>query len=31
MIGKAEYLTKGANPRFLVTNLPSSRIGKQHL
>ncbi len=31
VIGKAEYLPKGANPRFLVTNLPSSRIGKQHL
>ncbi len=31
MVGKAEHLPKGPNPRFLVTNLPSSRIGKQAL
>ena len=31
MVGKAEHLPQGPNPRFLVTNLPSSRIGKQAL
>ncbi len=31
VVGKAEHLPKGPNPRFLVTNLPSSRIGKQAL
>ena len=31
VIGKAEYLAKGPNPRFVVTNLPSRRIGRQAL
>ena len=31
VIGKAEWLKKGANPRFVVTNLPHSRAGKQEL
>lgn len=31
VVGKAEYLQKGANPRFVVTNLPSSAIGKRDL
>ena len=31
VIGKAEWLAKGANPRFVVTNLPHSRAGKQTL
>ncbi len=31
VVGKAEWLEKGANPRFVVTNLPSSRAGKQDL
>ena len=31
VVGKAEYLTKGANPRFVVTNLPSNRAGAKRL
>jgi len=31
VIGKAEYLTKGSNPRFVVTNLPPSRAGAKRL
>ena len=31
VVGKAEYLAKGANPRFVVTNLPAAAIGKQAL
>ena len=31
VVGKAEHLAKGANPRFVVTNLPSSAIGKRYL
>ena len=31
VVGKAEWLAKGANPRFVVTNLPRSRVGKQAL
>lgn len=31
VIGKAEYLAKGPNPRFVVTNLPAYRAGAQHL
>ena len=31
VIGKAEYLPKGANPRFVVTNLPLQRAGAQRL
>ena len=31
VVGKAEYLPKGPNPRFVVSNLPASHIGKQHL
>jgi hypothetical protein len=31
VIGKAEHLAKGANPRFVVTNLPPSRAGARHL
>jgi hypothetical protein len=27
VIGKAEYLAKGENPRFVVTNLPRDLIG----
>lgn len=30
-VGKAEYLAKGANPRFVVTNLPPSRAGAKRL
>ena len=31
VIGKAEYLPKGPNPRFVVTNLPPQRAGAKHL
>ncbi len=31
MAGKAEWLEKGGNPRFIVSNLPKSRAGKQAL
>ncbi len=31
MIGKAEYLPKGTNPRFVVTNLLLQRAGAQRL
>jgi len=31
VIAKAEYLAKGANPRFVVTNLPGYRIQSQQL
>ena len=31
VIGKAEYLSKGPNPRFIVTNLPPHRAGAKHL
>ena len=31
VIGKAEHLAKGANPRFVVTNLPPSRGKARHL
>ena len=31
VIGKAEYLAKGSNPRFVVTNLPPSRAGAKRL
>jgi len=31
VVGKAEYLAKGANPRFVVTNLPPGRAGAKHL
>lgn len=31
VVGKAEYLPGKANPRFVVTNLPMSRAGAQHL
>ncbi|MHA7835789.1 MAG: IS1380 family transposase, partial [Algiphilus sp.] len=31
VIGKAEHLPGKANPRFVVTNLPASRGGAQHL
>ncbi len=31
VIGKAEYLPKGTNPRFVVTNLPVQRAGAQRL
>ena len=31
VIGKAEYLAKGANPRFIVTSLPSSAWAAQRL
>ena len=31
MVGKAEYLAKGANPRFVVTNLPAARAGAKRL
>ena len=30
-MGKAEWLEKGGNPRFIVSNLPRSRAGKQAL
>jgi hypothetical protein len=31
VIGKAEYLRKGANPRFVVTSLPSDKYGAKEL
>lgn len=31
VVGKAEYLSKGPNPRFVVTNLPISRAGAKRL
>jgi len=31
VVGKAEHLSKGANPRFVVTNLPTSRAGAKRL
>ena len=31
VIGKAEYLSKGANPRFVVTSLPARRAGAKRL
>ena len=31
VVGKAEWLQKGGNPRFVVTNLPRSRAAKQAL
>ena len=31
VVGKAEYLAKGANPRFVVTSLPPSRAGAKRL
>ena len=31
VVGKAEHLAKGANPRFVVTNLPPSRAGARRL
>ena len=31
VVGKAEHLSKGANPRFIVTNLPPSRAGAKRL
>lgn len=31
VIGKAEHLAKGANPRFIVTSLPAGRIAGQAL
>ena len=31
VVGKAEWLQKGGNPRFIVSNLPKSRAGKQAL
>ena len=31
VVGKAEHLSKGPNPRFVVTNLPPSRGGARHL
>lgn len=31
VVGKAEWLGKGGNPRFVVSNLPRRRIGKQPL
>ncbi len=31
VVGKAEHLAKGPNPRFVVTNLPPSRAGARHL
>ena len=31
VIGKAEHLAKGPNPRFVVSNLPSAGSGKQDL
>ena len=31
VVGKAEHLAKGANPRFIVTNLPPSRAGAKRL
>ena len=31
VIGKAEHLAKGANPRFVVTSLPATEVGAQAL
>ena len=31
VVGKAEHLAKGANPRFVVTNLTAKRAGAKHL
>ncbi len=31
VVGKAEHLSKGSNPRFIVTSLPSSRAGAKRL
>jgi hypothetical protein len=31
VVGKAEHLPKGANPRFVVTNLPSRRAAAKRL
>ena len=31
VVGKAEHLAKGSNPRFVVSSLPPARIGKQDL
>jgi len=31
VVGKAEYLSKGANPRFVVTNLSAHRAGARRL
>ena len=31
VVGKAQWLKKGGNPRFVVTNLSRSRAGKQYL
>lgn len=31
VIGKAEYLPKGANPRFIVTSLPKERMSSKRL
>ncbi len=31
VVGKAEWLAKGANPRFVVTSLPCQVAGAQHL
>ncbi len=31
VVGKAEFLAKGANPRFVVTSLPPERLGAQAL
>lgn len=30
VVGKAEYLAKGANPRFIVTSLPKRQLGAAH-
>ena len=31
VIGKAEYLAKGRNPRFIVTSLPKRQLGARHV
>jgi hypothetical protein len=31
VVGKAEHLAKGANPRFVVTNIPIEELGAQEL
>ena len=31
IIGKAEHLAKGANPRFIVTSLPKGRTSPRHI
>lgn len=31
VVGKAQYLPKGPNPRFVVTNLPADQAGASHL